>query len=344
MTQLNSSFIDLPADDDALQDQLYAMGVTDGFPVVAPTDERIERFIRAAGMPGSRQVALIPPLNGSATVEKIAINAVMAGCRPEYMPVIMAALEAMADPAFNFLGVQTTTNPVAPLIIINGPIRRQLDINCGRNALGPGRRANATIGRAARLVMLNVGGATPGEVDKATLGMPGKYTMCIGENEEESPWAPCSVDRGYSRDQSTVTVACPQGTQNIWTPWKKADSILRALSSAMKSLAGNNAILGKGNPVLLLNPGHARLLADQGYDKQRIQHELWERSGIAVDELPDEVSAIEEGSRKIVGGRAMMTGKPDDILIIVAGGPEAYHNAYCESYGDWAVTRPIHQA
>lgn len=338
---LSSSTIEVPADSDAAFEKLYELGVTDGFPVILPTDERVERFVQAAGVPGSREIAVVPPLNGSATVEKIAINAVMAGCRPEYMPVIMATLEAMADPAFNFLGIQTTTNPVGPLIIINGPIRKVLDINCGRNALGPGRRANATIGRAVRLAMVNIGGAIPGEVDKSTLGMPGKFSMCLGENEEESPWDPYHVDLGFSRDQSTVTVVGPQGNQNIYTPWKQADSILIAWASAMTSLAANNTLRGQGHPIMIVNPGHAKLLADQGYDKKRIQHELWERTAIPESQLPTEISGLEQHSRKIVNGRSMITAKPEDILLVVAGGPEAYHNTFCETFGDWAATRPI---
>jgi len=313
MTQLRSSILELPADPQALYEELYAMGVTDGFPVIPPTAERVEDFIRAAGMPAAKEIVPVPPTNAPATVEKIAINAVMAGCRPEYMPVIIAALEAMADPAFNFLGIQTTTNPVSPLIVINGPIRQQLDVNCGRNALGPGRRANATIGRAVRLVMVNVGGAIPGEVDKATLGMPGKYTMCLGEAEEESPWEPLHVQRGLQPGQSAVTVIGVQGNQNMYIPWKKADSILRALASGISSLAANNTLRGQGHPIMLINPGHARLLAEQGFDRGRVQQELWERSGIPVGMLPKEVSAIEEGSRLIKDGRSMVTRVPEDI-------------------------------
>jgi hypothetical protein len=338
---LHSRSLDAPADPEALYESLYEMGVTDGLPVIPPTDERVERFVRVTGLAGTKEIARIPPLNGSATVEKIAINAVMAGCRADYMPVVMTALRAMTQPAFNFLGIQTTTNPVGPMIIVNGPIRQRLEINCGRNALGPGRRANATIGRAVRLAMLNIGGASPEEVDKSTLGMPGKYTMCLGENEEESPWDPYHVDRGFRREQSTVTVLGPQGTQNIYTPWKKADSILRAWSSAMISLAANNTLRGQGHPILIVNPGHARLLADQGFDKPHIQRELWERSAIKACELPSEVSAIEAGSRKMINGLSMVTARPEDILIIVAGGPEAYHNTYCETFGDWAVTELI---
>jgi hypothetical protein len=341
---ISSPRIQVPADPSAMFARLYDMGVTDGLPVIAPTDDLIDAFVAAAGMPASHVVAQIEPLMGAASVEKIAINAIMAGCLPQYMPVVMTALEAMADPAFNLLCLQTTTNPAAPLVIVNGPIRHRLDINCGRNALGPGRRANATIGRALRLVMLNIGGATPGEVDKATLGMPGKYTMCLGENEEDSPWAPYHVDQGFAREQSTVTVVGVQGNQNIYTPWKKSESILRALSSAMMSLAANNTQRARGHVVMIVNPGHAKLLDEQGIDKVRLQHELWERSGIPADQLPQEPAAIDEGHRKMVNGRSMVTAQPEDIRIVVAGGPEAYHNTYCENLGDSSVTKPIRNA
>jgi hypothetical protein len=341
MSELLSPRLEVPADPMALFDKFYSMGMTDGLPVIPPTDELVDVFIRASGLRGSHVVATVAPTEGPATVEKIAINAVMAGCLPEYMPVVIAAVEATADDAFNMLCIQTTTNPAAPLVLVNGPIREKLGINSGRNALGPGRRANATIGRALRLIMLNIGGAVPGEIDKSTLGMPGKYTMCVGENEEESPWTPYHVDLGFERNQSTVTVIGVQGNQNIYTPWKQAESILRALASAMQSLAANNTQRGKGHPIMIVNPGHARLLNEQGIDKRRLQQELWKRSGIPLSMLPEEPQGLEHGARKIVDGHSMVTGRPEDILIAVAGGPEAYHNTWCENLGDWAATRPI---
>lgn len=340
--QLRSKVINLPDSPDAIYEQIYDLGVTDGFPVIPPTDERIEKFITASGRSADTIIAKVPPLQGPATVEKIAINAVMAGCRPEYMPVLIAALEAVSDPAFNLLGIQTTTNPVAPLILVNGPIRQQLDINCGRGALGPGRRANATIGRAMRLIQLNVGGAVPGEVDKATLGMPGKYTLCLGELEEESPWEPLHVERGFRREESTVTVVGVQGTDNTLGAWKKAESIFRVVGSAMTSLAANNTLFGSGNPIVFINPGHAKLLAEQGFSKRQVQDQLYEHSKIPLSAWPNEISEIQhEGFRHVVDGFATVTRAPADILIAVAGGPEAYHITYCASFGDWAVTKPI---
>lgn len=339
---LKSRLIDLPDAADAAFDQLYALGVTDGLPVIPPTDGLVQRFISAAGRPADACIAIVPPLQGAATVEKIAINAVMAGCRPEYMPLLITIVEAVSDPAFNLLAIQTTTNPVAPLILVNGPVRHALEINGGRGALGPGRRANATLGRALRLIQLNLGGALPGEVDKATLGMPGKYTLCLAELEEESPWEPLHVERGLKREQSAVTVVGVQGTENTFVAWKKADSIFRCIGSAMASLGANNTLRGKGNPILLLNPGHAKLLAEQGYGRRDVQRALYEHSKIPVDQLPRERIEVQgDLDGCIVDGHARVTAKPEDILIAVAGGPEAYHVTWCASFGDPAVTRAV---
>jgi len=343
---LQSKVIELPDDDPwAVYERLYEMGMTDGLPVMAPTDRRVRDFVAASGRPGNEVIGLVAPLQGRATVEKIAINAVMAGCRPEYMPVVIAAIEAVCDPAFNLLAVQSTTNPVAPLILVNGPIRKELNINCGRDALGPGRRSNATIGRAMRLIQLNVGGAVPGEVDKATLGMPGKYSMCLGELEEESPWKPMHVERGLHREESAVTVVAIQGTDNTFVAWRKADSIFKAVGSAMTSMGAINTLMGNGNCIVFINPGHANLLAEQGFTKEQVQDQLYAHSKIPVGDLPDEMSEIQdERYRHIVDGFNTVTRSPRDILIAVAGGPEAYHITYCAGFGHWAVTKPVRMA
>ena len=171
--------LDCPDDAAEIFGRLYEEGMTDGLPVIPPTAERVTAMIGGAELPREHIVAELAPRNGVATIEKIAVNAVMAGCLPAYFPVVIAAVEAMTQPQFNLLGIQTTTNPVAPFVLINGPIRHKIDINCGAGALGPGRRANATIGRAIRLILLNIGGGIPGEIDKSILGMPGKYSFCM---------------------------------------------------------------------------------------------------------------------------------------------------------------------
>src|SRR5438132_7826895 len=199
------SLADPDLDADAIE-ELYARGVTDGLPVVVPTRARVERAIAASGRAPDDLIALVPPNYGRATAEKIAVNAVMAGCRPEYLPVVIAAVEAVCDEAFDLHGVSATTNAPSPLVIVGGPIRMALDINCGAGVFGSGWRANATIGRALRLVCVNVGGATPGVVSMSTLAHPGRYTYCIGEREEASPWETLAVEHGFLPGQSTVAV------------------------------------------------------------------------------------------------------------------------------------------
>src|SRR5213596_748995 len=195
----------MPAGDTDL-DEFFDHGVSDGLPVVPPTRARVSRAVEMSGRDGSELVAEVPPNYGRATVEKVAVNAVMAGCRPEYLPVVIAAVEAVCDEAFDLHGVSATTNAPSPLVIVGGPILTALDINCGAGVFGSGWRANATIGRALRLVCVNVGGARPGEVSMSTLAHPGRYTYCIGEREEASPWESLAVEHGFPPGDSTVAV------------------------------------------------------------------------------------------------------------------------------------------
>src|SRR5919197_3324032 len=193
-------------EDDPIE-MLFERGATDGLPVVPPTRERVERML--AGAPDRRREELIGtlgPCYGEATVEKVAINAVMAGCRPEYFPVVLAGVEALCDERLCAHGLNVTLFSAAPWAIINGPIRLQIGLNCGHNALGHGFRANATIGRALRLIIMNIGGAKPQQITKATLGHPAQFTFCVGENEEERPWEPLHVGKGFRADQSTITL------------------------------------------------------------------------------------------------------------------------------------------
>src|SRR3989338_8219618 len=183
------------AEADAIE-ALYARGVTDGLPVVPPTRERVARAVAASGRDAGELVALVPTNYGRATVEKVAVNAVMAGCRPEYLPVVLAAVEAVCDEAFDLHGVSATTNAPAPLVVINGPVRVALDVNCGAGVFGPGWRGDATTG----------GGATPGVVSMPPLAPPGRYTYCIGELEEASPWESLAVEHGFAPGDSTVAV------------------------------------------------------------------------------------------------------------------------------------------
>ena len=194
---------------------LFARGVTDGLPVVPPTAARVAAAVTASGRSPAELIAEMPPRYGRATVQRIAINAVMAGCRPDYLPVVLAAVEAMCDDRFCLLGVSGTTDAVAPLVIVNGPIRRALDINAGAGVFGPGWRANATIGRAVRLCWVNIGGAQPGVISMSTFGGPSRYSACIGENEEASPWEPLHVEHGFDHADSTMAVMAAEAPQVV---------------------------------------------------------------------------------------------------------------------------------
>jgi len=202
----------------------------DGLPIVPPTPARVERMLAHAGRARDAVVARIAPAFGIATVEGIAINAVLAGCDPEYLPVLIAAVEAAASPEFSLQAIQATTNSVAVWLIVNGPVARQLNVNGRFNCLGEGAWANATLGRAMRLVLRNIGGALPGEMDRATHGQPGKYSFCCAENEAESPWEPLHVERGFGREQSTVTVVGVEGTMNMNTHSDNAAELLRVIA------------------------------------------------------------------------------------------------------------------
>lgn len=312
---------------------LYGKGLTDGLPVIPPLEKYVRAVIDYVGLPPEQLIATIPPEGGPATVEKLAINTVMAGCLPEYFPVVIAAIRALAEPRYNLLGVQTTTNPVAPVLVVNGPVRKQIGIHCGRGCMGPGFRANATIGRAVKLALLNIGGCPPGDVSKSIHGFPGRYTFCFGELEEESPWEPFHVELGYQREQSTVTVFGGQGTQNLYACFLTPESIIHMVADGMACYGNNGYLRGTGNPVVVFSPGHAGIFAEHGWDKARIKKELFQRTLIPLAQIADERQLSHpiyndwDRSRSI-----QLCRKPEDIVILVAGGPEAYHVTYLPSF------------
>src|SRR5262245_15716423 len=227
-------------------EQCYERGWTDGLPVLPPTEEAVNRMLRYTDRSRYDVVARVPPRNGIATVEKIAINAVMAGCRPEYLPVLIAAVEAMVQPEYNLYGRQTTTHPGAHLLIVHGPIRKELDVNCRHNLFGHGWRANATMGRALRLMMINLGGNKPGITDMATHGHPGKYSYCMGEDEEGSPWQPFHVERGLAAGTSAVTMVCAEAPHNINDQQSKTPEMYLGSAASTMAHLGGNAVYRSG--------------------------------------------------------------------------------------------------
>ncbi|MDB5863460.1 MAG: hypothetical protein JWO70_1266 [Betaproteobacteria bacterium] len=310
---------------DAVNDYFYERGWTDGLPIIPPNEERVEAML--AGMPwrgADELINIVPPRMGRATLRQIAVNAVMAGCKPEYLPVVVAALQAVSEPAYGLSHRQTTTHAGAPLIIVNGPIVERLRINCGRGLFGPGWRANATIGRALRLVLVNVGGAGPG-VDASQTGHPGKYTYCIAEYEAANPWEPLHVERGFAREQSVVTLVNTEAphsmTENIQTV---PEEIVRTFASCMATLGVNN-LYSQGNPVLVLGIEHAQHIASAGWTKLDLQKALFEQArqpwGLAKNRgkskgprFPEFVDRNDDTSM------VPIVREPGDLVLIVAGG------------------------
>ena len=325
-----------------VDEDYQARGWTDGLPIVPPTEARVREFLKFTKRDPREIVGVLPPRQGEATVEKIAANAVMAGCKPEYLPVILAALEALADPLFNLDSVQATTHPVAPLIVVNGPIARQLEINGGYNCFGQGFRANVTIGRAVRLVLMNVGGGLPGSGDRATQGSPAKLAYCVAENEAESPWEPLHVEAGFPRDTSVVTVFGCEGPHNIQDHFSNTGlGVLRTVAGAMGQ-AGSNNLLGWGGPLLALGPEHAATIARDGYSKAKVKEFLFEHARFPLARLGREYQQQQIERHQAADAPDTMLSivkRAEDISIIVAGGA-GKHSCWQPTFGDGThVTR-----
>lgn len=335
--------IELPGNTEEAGEWFRERGWTDGLPIAVPTEARVDAMLRQLGRDPGEVLGYLGPSGGAATLEKVAVNAVMAGCRPEYLPILVAVTQAIADPAFGLGAIQVASSSVTPMIIINGPVRQLCKVNCGRGALGPGWQANATIGRALRLMMMNIGSGTPGTVDMAVLGQPGKYTFCLGEYEEESPWEPLHVERGFSPTQSAVTVAPVMGSMNILTQYREAKNVLAMVADAMAYMGANCVELGSGQPVVVFTTGHAKLLAQQGFTKQRVKEWLFEHARIHADSFPKERSTANfEDNLVRDGDQVCLTKRPEDILIVVAGEAEACHVTHCPGFGGSdAVTHAV---
>ena len=316
------------ADEAAALEQLHQHGSTDGLPVVIPTPERVSRMVLASGQEADMVLGTMGPGHGIATVEKVATAAVMAGCVPDYMPIVIAAVKAVIDPVFDLTEMQATTHCTAPLVIVNGPARHNCGpVASGFGALGPGPRANASIGRALRLAMINVGKGRPGSSDMALLGHPGKFTYCLAEDEENSPLKPLHVDLGFAEEDSVVTVIGAEAPHSVIFSGDGDDPdsyqyLLNILAVGLANAATNNATLTSGCAVVVLNPDHANLLAASGLDRQSIAEELYNRCKINTEELRRLVPNF-SGGPEATGDRYAFAG-PEQILILMAGGGGLY--------------------
>jgi hypothetical protein len=300
-------------------------------------------MLEAVRLEPSHQVGFVAHRAVSITAEKVAINAVMAGCRPEYMPVVVAAVEGIADPRWSYHGPGTSTGGAGVLMIVKGPIAKTLDVNAGDNLFGPGWRSNLTIGRAVRLVMRNVCGSLPGLLDRGTLGHPGKLSYVIAENEAESPWTPLHVERGFAREQSVVTVIASDGPHQFYNQLSPdAEGILTTLADDMR-ISGN--VMGQSTYVVVLAGEHMRTIAASGWDKKRIRQFLFEQTQNSHAHLKRThrmAGAIEAGDEQRM---RPLVASPDDILVVAAGGRAGAFSCYIPGWGSakssQAVTKEV---
>ena len=332
-------------------EQMYRMGWTDGLPVVPPTADRVAEFIERGGRPASEIVGELPERRREISVEKVAANAVMAGCLPEYMPVALAAAEAMLDPVFNLVGPSSSLGGSGIMVIVNGPIARELDINARNNLFGPGNRANATIGRAVRLILMNACAAIPGLFDRSILGHPGKYSYCIAEAENETHWLPLHVERGLDASQSAVTVfACESprqvrasgGPETMLNTVADVASALGTSLSTVGSTDDRSAVVRQGELAVVIS-GESYVW--DGWSKRDIRAALQPniRRTLADIKRAGEVSgdvAAEDESHWLP-----LIATPDDIMVIFAGGEERTMCAVIPSWGpkvsSTAVTKAV---
>ena len=323
---------------DEIEDKMYEEGLTDGLPIIPPTEERVMRMIEYNKLDPQLLIGEVEPGKGPATVEKIAINSVMAGCRPEYLPVVIAAVKAWQKKGFDLFGVQATTHPCGMVAIINGPVRDKLKINYESGCMGPGWRANATIGRAIRMVMLNIGGAAPGPVDKSTQGSPCKFTFCFGENEAASPWEPFHVERGFDINDSTISVVGLEGPHDInGQDSQTAEDFCRIAASSIMSPGSSNFRFRTGSDLLIcLGPEHVSIIARDGWSKRQVQEFIYEHSKVPFSMIHQH--HIEHRKKtpaqygEFDGDTIPVVLAPENIKIVVAGGA-GLHSCWMPNWG-----------
>ncbi|CCG03689.1 thioredoxin family protein [Blastococcus saxobsidens] len=324
---------------------LFDRGWTDGLPVVPPTPERVLRMLRGTTRDPGEVVAVVPPDLVECTVEKVAVNAVMAGCLPEHLPVVLAALEAASAEEFALHGLLATTYFSGPVVVVNGPVAERIGMNGGVNALGQGNRANATIGRALQLVVRNVGGGRPGEVDRATLGNPGKFTFCFAEREQDSPFAPLAADRGVPGN--AVTVFAGSGVQPVVDQLsREPGSLARTFAACLRVNAHPKLPMGF-DAMLVVSPEHGRVFREAGWDRARLLAELDDLLTLPADELVRGAGGMAEGVPAALAGSELPKFRPGGLLVAHAGGDAGLFSAIVGGWvsgktGSAPVTREVH--
>lgn len=317
----------------------YSKGWTDGLPLVPPTESSIRAMLDVAGLKPGDEIISIEHRQVSVTAEKVAINSVMAGCRPVDMPIIVTALEAMGDPRWGYHGPATSTGGSAVFLLVNGPIARELGINCGDNLFGPGWRSNATIGRAIRLVMRNVIGTLPGGLDRSTLGHGGKYTFCIAENEEESPWPPVHVERGFRPEQNTVTAFAALAPHQFYNQLSNsAEGVLTTACAHMRFSAGVGM---QPQYVLVIAGEHMRVIAQDGWSKDDIKRFCFKCTQSSYAELkrinvkPGKITQEDETRMQ------PLVPSPEDFIVVAAGSRAGAFSSFIPGWGRKGMSESV---
>ena len=342
---LRSRYVELAELEDE-HEALFDRGWTDGLPVVPPTPERVLRMLKGTSRDAGEVVAVVPPDLVGCTVEKVAVNAVLAGCKPEYLPVVLAAVEAACTSEFNVHGLLATTWFSSPVVVVNGPVAAAVGMNSGVNALGQGNRANATIGRALQLVIRNVGGGRPGGVDRAALGNPGKYTFCFAEAETTSPWEPLAQARGVPAGTSAVTLFAGSGVQGVVDQLSRTpESLARSFAACLRSVAHPKLVIS-WDAMLVVGPEHGRVFRDAGWDRDRLLAELTSLLQLDGADLVRGAWGITEGVPERLAGTTLPKFRDGGLLIACAGGDAGLFSAIIGGWlsgdaGSSPVTVPV---
>ncbi|MGI9432091.1 MAG: thioredoxin family protein [Myxococcota bacterium] len=329
----------------ALEDESEAMferGWSDGLPRVPPTEKRVLAMLEGTTRAPDEVVAVVPPDLVECTVEKVAINAVMAGCKPEYLPVVLTAVEAACTDEFNIHGLLATTMSVGPVMVVNGPIRRRLGMNSDKNVFGQGNRANSTIGRALQLVIRNVGGGRPGVIDRATLGNPGKLSFCFSEDEEGSPWTPLSADFGFEEGVDTVMLFPGEGPRTIVDQLTRdPESLCQALAVALRSMYSPKMVMAF-DAIVVVSPEHSRIFREAGWSKDDLKKKLHELTLMAGDDLVRGAQGIADGLPESVRGKSIPKFGPIGLHVVHCGGGAGLFSAIIPGWANGEIgSRPV---
>jgi len=332
----------------SLEDEMevgFERGWSDGLPIVPPTEDRVLAMLEGTSRAPDEIVATVPPDLVPCTVEKVAINAVMAGCKPEYLPVVLTAVEAACTDAFNIHGLLATTMSAGPVLVVNGPIRHRIGMNARKNVFGQGNRANSTIGRALQLVIRNVGGGRPGEVDRATLGNPGKLSFCFAEDEEGSPWTPLSTDLGFEAGVDTLTLFPGEGPRTIVDQVsREPDSLARSFAASLRTMYTPKMVMAF-DAILVVSPEHARVFREAGWSKADLVARLHELTLMQGSEVIRGAGGIAEGLPEALKDRALPKFRPDGLRVVHAGGGAGLFSAIIPGWANGELgSQPVCRA